>query len=126
MSWVSRKCLACEHVQKTFNDKNEEYQKVTVCPKCNGAFVDRYRYELYAKKDKPNSLLTIELEDETSVPKVFYKGEEIKHKCNVFLDWDTDTDTFGGLTYSIEHIDTGKGYPAINRIERKVKGHAFD
>lgn len=71
-------------------------------------------------------LLMIELEDETSAPKVFYKGEEITHKQNVFLEWDTDTDIMGGLTYSIEHADLGKGYPVTNRIERKVKGHACD
>src|SRR5690625_5712392 len=37
-------------------------------------------------------LLSIELQDESSVPKVIYKGEEVKYKRNVFLDWDTDTD----------------------------------
>lgn len=73
-----------------------------------------------------NSLLVIELEDETSVPKVFYKGEEIKNKQNIFLDWDSETDTdHGGLSYAVEHTDQSKGYPVTNRIERKVKGHAY-
>ena len=71
-------------------------------------------------------LLTIELQDETSVPKVFYKGEEIELKQHIFFDWDTDTDEFGGLTYAIEHIDKNKGCPVLNRIERRTKGHAFD
>lgn len=73
-------------------------------------------------KSKP--LLVIELQDENSVPKVSYKGEEITHKQNVFLEWNTDTAIMGGLTYSIEHADLGEGYPVTNRIERKVKGHA--
>ena len=75
---------------------------------------------------KPVPLLTIELQDETSVPKVFYKGEEIELKQHIFFDWDTDTDEFGGLTYAIEHIDKNKGCPVLNRIERRTKGHAFD
>lgn len=70
------------------------------------------------------SLLVIELEDESSVPKVFYKGEKIKLKTNIFFDWDTDTDLFGGLTYAIEHYEEGNKFPTLKRIERKVKGHA--
>ncbi|WP_054859127.1 hypothetical protein [Gracilibacillus sp. JCM 18860] len=82
-----------------------------------------YAYEhMTDHKNKP--LLTIELQDETSVPKVFYKGKEVTHKQNVFLEWNTDTEIMGGLTYSIEHADLDKGYPVTNRIERKVKGHA--
>src|SRR5690625_147053 len=71
-------------------------------------------------------LLSIELQDESSVPKVIYKGEEVKYKRNVFLDWDTDTDECGGLTYAIEHMETGNKYPVINRIERQVEAHATD
>ncbi|WP_117161333.1 hypothetical protein [Paraliobacillus sp. X-1268] len=71
-----------------------------------------------------NNLLVVVLEEENSVPKVFYKGKEIKHKLSVLLDWETDTDTYGGLSYSIEHADLSKGYSVTNRIDRKVKGHA--
>lgn len=73
---------------------------------------------------RKSNLLVIELKDETSAPKVFYKGEEIELKQNVFFDWDTDTDVMGGLSYAIEHVVIGKGYPITNRIERRVKGHA--
>lgn len=75
-------------------------------------------------KNKKDLLLVIELEDESSVPKVFYKGEKIKLKTNIFFDWDTDTDLFGGLTYAIEHYEEGNKFPTLKRIERKVKGHA--
>lgn len=67
-------------------------------------FASRERMEQYScscNKDKP--LLVIELQDESSVPKVIYKGEEIKHKQNVFFDWDTGNSVTGGLTYAIEH-----------------------
>lgn len=73
-------------------------------------------------RSKRNPLLTIELENDTSVPKVFYKGEEITNKINVQFDWETDTDIPGGVSYAIEHVED-KG---VNRIERKVRGHIFD
>lgn len=83
-----------------------------------------YAYQTLHKQGK--SLLTIELEDETSVPKVIYKGEEVTKKVHVGLDWETSTESFaGGLTYSIEHFEFDEmGNPIMNRIERRVKGHA--
>lgn len=83
----------------------------------------RHYDQIPRKKQQP--LLTIELQDETSVPKVFYKGEEIKCKKHVYFDWDTNTDVLGGLSYVIEHAENNN-YPVVNRIERRVKGHAFD
>lgn len=80
----------------------------------------------YSTGKDVSSLLVINLQDETSVPKVFYKGEEITNKVNVFFDWDTDTDVYGGLSYAIEHLETGGKYPVNNRIERRTKGHAFE
>src|SRR5690625_1236588 len=71
-------------------------------------------------------LLTIKLQDETSVPKVLYRGKEIEFKRNIFFDWDTDTNNYGGLTYAIEHIERDNDTPTVNRIERRVKGHATD
>lgn len=108
------------------------------CPSCNQAFLKNTKYnnsglvcaacKCSVKKtnDKTEQapLLTIELQDESSVPKVFYKGEEVKLKQHVFFDWDTDTDVYGGLSYALEHIVTGEKYPVTNRIERRVKGHA--
>lgn len=76
-------------------------------------------------KDK-QPLLTLELQDESSVPTVHYKGERIQHARNITLDWDTDKDVPGGMSYSIEHIEKGNRQPTINRIERRVKGHAMD
>jgi len=53
-------CLVCEHKGKVLYNSKEEYQEVTVCPKCNGAFVDVYRAFKYVKgiqtslTDKPD------------------------------------------------------------------------
>lgn len=71
-------------------------------------------------KDRTN-LLIIELQDETSVPKVSYKGKEITSKANVNFDWDTkDAYGLGGLTYGFEHL---KPDGTVEVIERRTKEH---
>ncbi|PFP72629.1 hypothetical protein COJ99_07180 [Bacillus cereus] len=47
MSAVSRCCLACDYQIKTYQAQEDEYQEVTVCPKCNGAFVDVFKLGKY-------------------------------------------------------------------------------
>ncbi len=81
--------------------------------------------EIIRSEEENKPLLTIELQDESSVPKVIYKGEEIKLKQEVEFHWETDTEEYGGLSYAIEHAVEGKIHPTRNRIERRVKGHAL-
>lgn len=88
--------------------------------------IEEVKDAYYRINPESKPLLTIELQDETSVPKVFYQGEEITDKIHISFDWDTDTSIPGGLTYAIEHGITGEGYLVTNRIERRVKGHAAD
>lgn len=52
MPFVTRICLACDHTEITYCDKDKEYEAITVCPKCNGAFADRFRYDQYKNKNK--------------------------------------------------------------------------
>lgn len=58
-------------------------------------------------------LLTIELQDETSVPKVFYKGEEIEYKTRVSFDWETEgcMPDSGGTKLNIEHLEANEQGP---------------
>lgn len=63
----------------------------------------------------------IKLQDESSIPKVFYKGKEVIYKRNVYFNWDTKTDVSeGGLTYGIEHREE-EGW---TRTERRLRDHA--
>lgn len=63
-----------------------------------------------------NPLLVIELQDEMSVPKVFYKGERIEKLHDVDFEWETETDvTMGRMDLDIEHIDTTDDKPIIRR-----------
>lgn len=69
-------------------------------------------------------LLQITLDEENGVPKVFYKGEEIKLNREISFHWETSSEHYtGGLTYVIEHAEPNL---IVNRIERRVKGHACD
>lgn len=58
-------------------------------------------------------LLTIELENETSVPKVFYGGKEIEGKVRVSFDWVTrqSKPRSGGTEFNIEHIEVVDNNP---------------
>lgn len=50
--------------------------------------------------------MQIELENINSVPKVFYKGEEVKHSVKVAFDYRTDTDKEINPTFiQLEHFD---------------------
>lgn len=62
-------------------------------------------------------LLVIELENETAVPKVIYKGEEITKKVSVAFDWETETDvTKGSMNLDIEYYEPRKdGPPLVKR-----------
>ncbi|MEK4827836.1 hypothetical protein NSS71_25420 [Niallia sp. FSL W8-0951] len=120
-------CLVCSN-EETIRCSKEDYKEVHVCPKCHGALVDiwqsgKYRKSISLGKEIKQSLLQITLDEENGVPKVFYKGEEIKLNREIFFHWESDKAIAGGLTYSIEHVEPGL---VVNRIERRVKGHACD
>lgn len=70
-----------------------------------------------------NPHLQITLDELDSVPKVSYKGAEIKLKQEIIFHWETDTDVHGGTTIEIEHVETGKRYPKSKRIEERIKSH---
>ncbi|MBS4198604.1 hypothetical protein KHA93_02940 [Bacillus sp. FJAT-49732] len=82
-----------------------------------------YEYEKVSPPESPvkiveTPLLTIELENETAVPKVFYKGEEITRKIRIAFGWETKKadEESGGIMYDInfaeivDEIPIQKGY----------------
>lgn len=79
----------CEGNKKKFRDVLEE-------------LADAYGIQL-----EPEPLIFIELNDEYSVPKVFYKGEEVEGKARIQFDWKTKRDCActGGMSLNIEHFD---------------------
>jgi|SRR5699024_2206311 len=67
--------------------------------------------------------LQITLDELDSVPKVIYKGEEIKLKQEVIFHWETDTSIPGGITIEIEHAEASNKHPKSKRIEERIKSH---
>lgn len=58
------KCLVCGHSEVLHFDSKEEFQEVTVCPKCNGAFVDKFKIGKYINETKPSKLnITVSVKD---------------------------------------------------------------
>ncbi|MBG9749728.1 hypothetical protein ABD81_01900 [Bacillus thuringiensis] len=100
------KCLVCGHQDRVNYPSKEEYQEVTVCPKCNGAFVDMWKLEKYKQSNKTvEPLLTITLSDIDAKPIVHYKGKQIDRKLRVAFDWETQSINKINRTYiHIEHV----------------------
>lgn len=51
---TKRLCLVCD-----YHGTTKEQDEVTVCPKCNGAFVDYYYINKYVKSEKENIKLEL-------------------------------------------------------------------
>ncbi|PEU68262.1 hypothetical protein CN386_28090 [Bacillus cereus] len=102
---ISR-CLVCGHQDKVYRASKEEYKEVTVCPKCNGAFVDMYKLEKYKQSNETlEPLLTITLSDIDAKPIVHYKGKQIDRKLRVAFDWESQSIDKINRTYiHIEHV----------------------
>ncbi|WP_232484461.1 MULTISPECIES: hypothetical protein [Bacillus amyloliquefaciens group] len=74
---------------------------------------------------KPN-LLTIELTDEQSIPRIIYKGEEITGRIAVDFEWRTkDADQCGSTYYRIKHTKDSAGSPVVETKELAVGERAY-
>ncbi|MBG9629163.1 hypothetical protein, partial [Bacillus thuringiensis] len=92
------------HQDKAYRTSKEEYQEVTVCPKCNGAFVDMYKLEKYKQSNKNvEPLLQIVQSDVNAVPVILYQGEEIKQRKRISFAWKTNINRQSGAYIHIEY-----------------------
>ncbi|MES5942324.1 MULTISPECIES: hypothetical protein [unclassified Bacillus cereus group] len=118
MSKISRCCLVCDYRIKMYQSPKDKYQEVTVCPKCNGAFVDMWKLEKYKQSNKGvESLLQIGLSDISAVPIVIYNGEEIKQRIRISFDWKTNDGCKFGSYIHIEHVEDSKKCFNIKTIQ---------
>lgn len=86
-----------------------------------------YADEKVIEEFEEYSLLTIDLVTLDSVPRVFYKGEEITGKIHVGFDWSTQTDkTVPSPKIDIEYADTGSSRPSTKRISHNPYGGETD
>lgn len=129
----------CKECGTDFHIEDLKLLSIASCPKCKskGLYIDecemksdRYCYDAidslkYAMPDwipphveKEKTLLVIELENESSVPKVFYEGEEITGKVKVQFDWKTRECNLnsGGTKFNIDYFETGHKEPVRKGI----------
>lgn len=66
--------------------------------------------------EESTPLLTIELDDINSVPKVIYKGEEVKKKVRVSFDWETNSAYYNPTHIHIEHAEVEDDSVCIKSI----------
>ncbi|MEC3770731.1 hypothetical protein [Bacillus velezensis] len=77
------------------------------------------------RETSPN-LLTIELTDEQSIPRIIYKGEEITGRIAVDFEWRTkDADQCGSTYYRIKHTKGSAGSPVVETKELAVGERAY-
>lgn len=72
------------------------------------------------KKEIENKpLLTIELQDESSVPKVIYRGEELSYKQHIYFNWETANkeSSQSGLELLIKRVVDSEGSPFSKTIK---------
>lgn len=90
---------------------NEHLTDGIRCPRCGGPVNVKPFESRVVTTEVKKPLLTIELDSETSVPRVFYEGKEISNKVRISFDWETRTDAIGGTRYNIEHYVYSHGIP---------------
>lgn len=116
-----------KHLIRSSEDKMKDYkEKVDKAMREVAKEMDQWGENCVKYSREP--LLTIELQDETSVPKVFYKGEEITAIVHVDFDWCTRScePLSGGMKLNIEHSDKKVKYPNVRQIAHKAGKFAFD
>lgn len=103
---MEEKILECEDCHFRTNipidfDYDEAY-----CESCKGRIKEVEKIYCPERQRAEEPLLQIELEDEHSLPKVFYKGKEITGKIKIDFDWRTKgLIDLGGLEFNLEYGD---------------------
>lgn len=105
-------CLVCGHSGMVHHESKEGYKEVSVCPKCNGAFVDAWNKHKYINNSETsndegsNDEVRIEITSVNSAPVVHVNGEILKGIINIHYLYSTKTDSFYGENEClIEYID---------------------
>ncbi|NRF01177.1 oxidoreductase [Bacillus subtilis] len=85
-----------------------------------GFYLEKDSLMVYEKPrtDSAPNLLTIELTDEQSIPRIIYKGEDITALVAVDFEWRTrDADQIGSTYFRIKHANTNVKKPVVETKE---------
>jgi hypothetical protein len=96
-------CKYCDSTKYKYITK-EEHTETIPCDKCDGGMmVDVWYLSRYKSNKQP--LLTIEVMDMNSIPKVIYKGEDVTGKVSINYEWMTKGNTSGKHSYELEYFN---------------------
>jgi len=97
-------CLVCDHKGTVLHNSKEEYLEVTVCPKCNGAFVDTWKLHKYL--NSTNNQMEITMTNPNEPPMIKLNGQVIEGIISLDYKYDTsDAESNGQHNFSIQYCD---------------------
>ena len=96
-------CLACNYKGFVYYFGGAKYQEVSVCPKCNGAFVDDFTLGKYLPLKKQ---IEIAMTNPQKPPIVKLNGEPIRGIVHLCYEYRTSDDKDRGEHfYEVEYFD---------------------
>lgn len=97
-------CLVCSHSGTVLHESKEEYQEVTVCPKCNGAFVDTWKLPKY--KNNTDNEIEIFMTNPNQPPKIKLNGQTIEDIIELEYNYATrDNESQGQHNFTVKYCD---------------------
>ena len=87
-------CLVCDHKGIVLHNSKEEYQEVSVCPKCNGAFVDTWKLHKYL--NNTDNQIEITMTNPNEPPKIKLNGQAIQGIISLEYKYETKDDQSQG------------------------------
>lgn len=97
-------CLVCGHSEMVHHESKEGYKEVTVCPKCNGAFVDVWHKHKYINKQ--SNEIEIVMGSVDKPPKIKLSGIEIDGIVTLEYVYVTKDAELGGIhNFMVQYCD---------------------
>lgn len=97
-------CLVCDHKGTVLHNSKEEYLEVTVCPKCNGAFVDTWKLHKYL--NSTNNQIEITMTNPNEPPIIKLNGQFIDGIISLEYKYETKGETTSGQhNFTVKYLD---------------------
>lgn len=109
-------CLVCNHKGTVLHNSKEEYREVTVCPKCNGAFVDTWKLHKYL--NSTNNQIKITMTNPNEPPMIKLNGQAIDGIISLDYKYETKEESTHG-----QHNFTAKYYDKESNIIRTASAN---
>ncbi|MGE7932130.1 hypothetical protein [Viridibacillus arvi] len=79
-------CLVCGHHDRVELESKEDYREISVCPNCNGAFIDRWKINKYKQKESKTVRSSISVAVDMDTNKLSAKLNAISKHTQALAD----------------------------------------